>query len=90
MIFDSQEQKEFIFKILRSYVCPYGESLVINHTHAPAINGGAVVSPEKQKEWLAPPTPIGLGDNQMQQIREHDDDETCEPEPAEPAAKVAE
>lgn len=52
MIFDSNDQKEFIFKVLRSYICPYGESLAINQMYAPAIQSGVVVDRAKQQEFL--------------------------------------
>lgn len=53
MIFDSPEQQQFVFKILRAYVCPYAESLDINQKFAPAIQGGAVVPQDKQQQFLA-------------------------------------
>lgn len=52
MIFDSQDQKEFIFKIMRSYVCSYGESLGISQNYAPAIQAGEVVDITQQKKLL--------------------------------------
>ena len=52
MLYDSPEQKDFIFKILRNYQCSYAESLVISQTHAIAIQGGQVVPIKDQQKLV--------------------------------------
>lgn len=58
MIYDSQDQKDFIFKILRSYQCSYAESLVISQTHALQIQSGSVAPIEDKQALVAQRTPV--------------------------------
>jgi len=52
MIYDSQEQKDFVFKILRGYNCSYAESLIISQTYALAVQTGAVIPVKDQQEMV--------------------------------------
>jgi len=52
MIYDSQEQKNFISKLLLAYNCSYAECLAINKTHALAIQNGVVIPVEDQQKLI--------------------------------------
>ena len=49
MIFDTQEQKDFFFKVMRSYVCPYAESLDISQRFAPALQTAQILPVQEQQ-----------------------------------------
>jgi len=52
MIYDSQEQKNFIIKILLDHHCSYAQSKSINQTYTPAIEGGPIIPVEKQQVFI--------------------------------------
>lgn len=63
MIYDSEQQKQFILEAVKKYPTTYETALQLANTFGLAIQSGQIVDPQKQLEAFPPPKGPAKGSN---------------------------